>query len=80
MFHALIAEDSKPILRTIKALLQATELPIHIAATAANGEEALAAMQQHRIDILLTDIRMPKMDGLELIEQASCFIRSSRLC
>ncbi|KQO10747.1 response regulator [Paenibacillus sp. Leaf72] len=70
MYQALIAEDSKPILRNIKALLQATELPIHIAATAANGEEALAAMRQHRIDILLTDIRMPKMDGLALIEQA----------
>lgn len=70
MYTALITEDSKPILRNIKALLQSTDLPISIAATASNGEEALEYMKQHPVDILLTDIRMPKMDGLALIEQA----------
>ncbi|RCW43000.1 response regulator [Paenibacillus prosopidis] len=70
MYTALITEDSKPILRNIKALLQSTDLPISIAATASNGEEALEYMRQHPVDILLTDIRMPKMDGLALIEQA----------
>ncbi|TFE23212.1 response regulator transcription factor [Cohnella luojiensis] len=70
MFTALIAEDSKPILRNIKALLQSTDLPIRVAATASNGEEALEYIRQQPVDILLTDIRMPKMDGLALIEQA----------
>lgn len=70
MFNALIAEDSKPILRNVKALLQSMDLPIHVAATASNGEEALQYIQQHPVDILLTDIRMPKVDGLALIEQA----------
>ncbi|WP_201001274.1 response regulator [Paenibacillus glycanilyticus] len=70
MFTALIAEDSKPILRNIKALLESSELPIRIAATAYNGEEALEYLKKQPVDILITDIRMPKLGGLELIEQA----------
>lgn len=70
MFQALIAEDSKPILRNLKALLQTSGLPIQVAAVATNGEEALEICQHNAIDILITDIRMPKMDGLTLIDQA----------
>ncbi|MGO4110175.1 response regulator transcription factor [Paenibacillus sp. YAF4_2] len=70
MYTALIAEDSKPILRNIKALLESSELPIQIVATAYNGEEALDYMKKQPVDILITDIRMPKLDGLGLIEQA----------
>lgn len=70
MYNVMIVEDSKPILRNIKMLLEALSFPIRVAATATNGEEALAAIKQESIDLLLTDIRMPKMDGLSLIEQA----------
>ncbi|MCR2807089.1 response regulator [Paenibacillus soyae] len=70
MYSVLIAEDSKPILRNIKMLLESSELPIRVAATASNGEEALALLRQQPVDILITDIRMPKMDGLALIEQS----------
>src|SRR5690606_18526050 len=64
MYRVLIAEDSKPILRNIQQLLRSMGLPLEVAAAAANGEEALAAGEQHAIDILLTDIR------LTLIEEA----------
>lgn len=70
MYNVMIVEDSKPILRNIKMLLETLSFPIRVAATATNGEEALAAIKQSPIDLLLTDIRMPKMDGLSLIEQA----------
>lgn len=70
MFNVLIAEDSRPILRNIKGLVETSGLPVRVAATAANGEEALAACVALPIDILLTDIRMPKMTGLALIEEA----------
>lgn len=70
MYNVMIVEDSKPILRNIKMLLETLNFPIRVAATATNGEEALAAIKQEPIDLLLTDIRMPKMDGLSLIEQA----------
>ncbi|WP_438351084.1 response regulator transcription factor [Paenibacillus sp. FA6] len=77
MYTAIIAEDSKPILRNIQALIQSTELPIRIAATVSNGIEALEFIKEHPVDILLTDIRMPKLDGLALIEQ--CKLVNPRL-
>ncbi|MFD1176636.1 response regulator [Paenibacillus puldeungensis] len=70
MYNVMIVEDSKPILRNIKTLLSTMELPLRIVATAANGEEALEKIQRESVHLLLTDIRMPKMDGLTLIEQA----------
>ncbi|MBT2288900.1 response regulator [Paenibacillus albidus] len=70
MYRALIAEDSKPILRNIQALVHASELPVEIVASASNGMEALEYIRNNPVDILLTDIRMPKLDGLALIEQA----------
>lgn len=69
MYKVVIAEDSKPILRNIKALLEAAELPLEVVCSAYNGEEALDYIQHHAVDVLLTDIRMPKLDGLELIER-----------
>jgi two-component system, response regulator YesN len=70
MFTALIAEDSKPILRHIQSLLASSVLPVQVVSAVTNGEDALAFIRQHPVDILLTDIRMPKLDGLALIEQA----------
>ncbi len=70
MYNVLIAEDSKPILRNIQTLLGSLGLPITVIATATNGEDALEAMRLQPVHLLITDIRMPKMDGLTLIEQA----------
>ncbi|MGZ7442562.1 response regulator [Paenibacillus sp. TH7-28] len=70
MYNVMIVEDSKPILRNLKTLLESMDLPIRIAATATNGEEALETLRREPIHLMLTDIRMPKMDGLVLIEQA----------
>ncbi|MBD2843643.1 response regulator [Paenibacillus sp. IB182496] len=70
MYTVLIAEDSKPILRNIRSHLESLGLPLAVAATAANGEEALERLRERPVDILLTDIRMPKLGGMELIEQA----------
>ena len=36
---------------------------------AANGEEALALLRQHTVTLVMSDLRMPKMDGLELLRQ-----------
>lgn len=70
MYKILIAEDSKPILRNIKELLLASGLPVQVVHTASNGADALEGVLSHEIDILITDIRMPKMDGLAMIEEA----------
>lgn len=70
MYSAIIAEDSKPILRNIRMLIESSGLPVQVTATASNGQEALERLEERHADILLTDIRMPKLDGLGLIEQA----------
>lgn len=74
MYTAMIAEDSKPILRNIRSLLESSQLPIRVASTAYNGEEALNEIRRQPVDILITDIRMPKLDGLALIEQAKALL------
>lgn len=70
MYNVIIAEDSKPILRHIRMLIESSGLPVRVTATSSNGLEALERLQDGQADILLTDIRMPKLDGLGLIEQA----------
>ena len=40
----------------------------HAVVEAGNGLEAIDALGQHRIDVVLTDIEMPKMDGYRLLE------------
>ena len=45
------------------------EPDIDVVAEAANGQEAIAAATQHRPDVILMDIRMPEMDGLEATAQ-----------
>lgn len=66
--HILIAEDSKSSIDVIKFLIKKQISPEISEAT--NGIEALEIIKTHQIDILITDIKMPLMDGLELIEQA----------
>jgi len=70
LYTVLIAEDSKPILRNIRSHLESLGLPLTVVATAANGEEALERLRERPVDILFTDIRMPKLGGMKLIEQA----------
>jgi two-component system response regulator DesR len=65
MIRVLIAEDQAMVAGALAALL-AIERDIEVVGTASNGREALAAIRTHRPDVLLTDIEMPEMTGLEL--------------
>jgi two-component system response regulator AtoC len=39
--------------------------------TVGDGEEAIAALGEHHIDVLITDLRMPKLDGMRLLAHCS---------
>lgn len=66
----LIVEDHKEVRALIKSILHKQFRII----TAANGTEALALLAQQKIDLILTDLMMPLMDGFELIDK----LKSSR--
>jgi DNA-binding NarL/FixJ family response regulator len=59
----VIADDQTLVRSGFRMILQADG--ICVAAEAANGKEAVEAVLQHRPDVVLMDIRMPEMDGLE---------------
>ncbi len=61
----LLVDDKKDMLAMLTRLLEAElDAEIHCAA---GGEEAVVFLKQHRCDVVVTDIRMPSMNGLELL-------------
>ncbi len=60
----IIADDSAMVRDGMRAML-AREPDLEVVAEAANGEEALRACRSFRPDLILMDVRMPKMDGLQ---------------
>jgi two-component system response regulator DesR len=65
MIQVVIAEDQSMILGALAALLE-IERDIQVVARANNGREALDLVEKQRPDILLTDIEMPELSGLEV--------------
>lgn len=63
--RVVVAEDQAMVLGAIAALLE-IEDDITVVAQAADGERALEAVVEHRPDVLITDIEMPRKTGLEL--------------
>ena len=68
MYQILIVDDEKIERRGIRFLLKKMGIELEIY-EAANGKEALEILQEKEIDILCTDVKMPFMNGLELIQQ-----------
>ena len=65
----ILLVDDEPLARDrLRTLLDdiAMQRPTEVIGEAANGLEALAVMRQQRVDVVLADIRMPGMDGIEL--------------
>ena len=67
MIRILLAEDQKLLLSAIGQLL-ALEDDLDVVDRAADGDEARALIEQHRPDMVVSDIEMPGMTGLELAE------------
>ena len=65
----LIVEDEKMIRLGIKNMIQKSGVPIEIIIECNNGETAWEILQEQQVDVMFTDIRMPKMDGIELVQK-----------
>lgn len=71
MIRVLITEDEPPTARRLKRLIETTDPNFSVAAVAMDGEQALALLKTTPVDIVFTDIRMPVMDGLRLMDEIS---------
>jgi len=66
MLKAIITDDETMIKKSLKVIVERTNL-FEVTAAFTNGQEALEFMKENPVDLLITDIRMPVMDGLNLI-------------
>jgi two-component system, chemotaxis family, chemotaxis protein CheY len=65
--NILIVDDSAMMRKMVRRVVDLTEVAIDTVHEAANGQEALAIIDGHRIDALFTDLNMPVMTGTELL-------------
>src|SRR5688572_2510824 len=62
----LIADDEANMRKVLAAMLRREGYEVH---TVSDGQEALDIMRSTPVDVLLTDLRMPKVDGMELLKR-----------
>lgn len=66
-YNVMIVDDSKSMRHVIKKVLKISGLDLGKIIEAANGQEALDQLQNHWVDLILSDIHMPVMDGIEFL-------------
>lgn len=67
--RALIVDDSSVMRKIVERSLRQAGLEISAVLEAGNGAEALAVLAENHVDLILCDINMPVMDGLELVKR-----------
>ena len=70
MIKILIIEDEEPIRRVLVRILTDEDKAYKVE-EAADGKEGLALLGKHNFDLVLCDIKMPKMDGIEVLQSAN---------
>ncbi len=69
--RALIVDDSSVMRKIVERSLRQAGIDLEKVLEASNGAEALAALEGNSVDLILCDINMPVMDGLEFVRQAA---------
>lgn len=65
----LIVEDEKLIRQGIRVMVQRSGVPVENIIECGSGEQALEILKTQKVDVMFTDIRMPKMDGITLVKE-----------
>lgn len=71
MKRLIIVEDEKMIRQGINVMIKRSNVPIGEIIECRNGQEALEVVNKQKVDVVVTDIRMPKMDGITLVKELS---------
>lgn len=71
MFKVLLVDDEPSVIQVLEKLIDWESLGYAICGTASNGEAALEILKQENPHLAIIDIRMPKLDGLQVLQQAS---------
>jgi two-component system response regulator YesN len=79
MYRILLVDDEKMELEMLAHYIRWEDMGIRVAGTAKNGREALQRMEELRPEIILTDVRMPIMDGLEFSRRAKQIDRNVQI-
>ena len=69
MLSVIVADDEETIRNGLIRLIQSYDMGLEVVASAGDGREALALVERYRPEILLIDINMPHMNGLDAIEE-----------
>ena len=67
--NILIVDDSAALRKILQRVLRQAEIPLGNLYEAGDGAQALEAMNANAVDLVLSDINMPNMDGLQLLAQ-----------
>ncbi|MCP5054427.1 MAG: response regulator [bacterium] len=67
-YDILVVDDSKAALFLFKKIIGLSGAPVNRLLTAENGLEAIEVLKENSIDLIMTDINMPEMNGFQLIE------------
>ena len=68
MLKVMLVDDEPYILQGLQVLIDWESGGFEIAQTCSNGKEALKYLKENHVDLVISDIRMPEMTGLELLE------------
>lgn len=71
MYKVLVAEDEPLINEGIKKMIETLRTDFRVEASAFDGEGAIQCLKEQHFDVVFSDIRMPKMDGIELLKYIS---------
>jgi two-component system, chemotaxis family, chemotaxis protein CheY len=69
--RALIVDDSSVMRKIVERSLRQAGIELEKVTEASNGAEALAALHDNPVDLILCDINMPVMDGLEFVKEVA---------
>lgn len=69
MYTVIIADDEPVAINMVKKIIEKNRSDFQIVGSAENGEDALELIRQYKPDLIISDIRMPVIDGLALAKE-----------